>query len=224
MLVMIENILDDDSLRTALEVIDDAKFGDGRLSAGSMAACVKDNEEVEPRESAVAAVNALVGARLHSHPTFQAATMPLKLASFTLARYLAGMHYGPHTDDPIMGTAGAHLRADIAVTVFLTPPSSYAGGELVIKTAFGEARHKGEAGAALVYPASSLHRVEPVTDGERKVALTWVQSMVRDGAQREVLYDLWSAREALRGGLPEAQVTSEIDRVYAQLVRMWAEL
>jgi PKHD-type hydroxylase len=134
------------------------------------------------------------------------------------------MHYGDHIDDPIMGGAGQHFRCDVAVTVFLSAAEEYDGGELVINTTFGEKHVKLAKGDVVVYPASSLHRVNPVTHGERLVAVCWIQSFVRDPAKRELLFELNQARLHLLRHAPLAEETKQVDHAYTNLVRMWSEL
>ncbi|MDA8363186.1 MAG: Fe2+-dependent dioxygenase, partial [Gammaproteobacteria bacterium] len=129
-----------------------------------------------------------------------------------------------HVDDPVMGGDGALYRSDIAITLFLNDPQQYDGGELEIRTAFGSQSVKLPAGDAVMYPASSLHRVTPVTRGERLVAVTWAQSLVRDPAKRELLYELNQAREALLAAAPDAPETTRVNTAYVNLVRMWGEI
>ncbi len=133
------------------------------------------------------------------------------------------MAYGDHVDDPVMGP-GPRYRSDIAITVFLSDPESYDGGELVIRTSFGDRAVKLAAGEAIMYPASSQHHVAEVTRGERLVAVTWVQSLVRDPVKRELLYELNLAREKLLRELPDAEETARVNTAYVNLVRMWADL
>ena len=123
-----------------------------------------------------------------------------------------------------MGGEDGLYRTDIAITIFLNEPDSYDGGELIIHTAFGEQQVKLPAGHAVMYPASSLHRVAEVTRGERLVAVTWVQSMVRDPAQRELLYTLNQARESLLRVSPESAEAAQVNTAYVNLFRMWSEL
>ena len=134
------------------------------------------------------------------------------------------MRYGDHVDDPIMGTGEGLYRTDIAITIFLNDPANYDGGELVVNTAFGEQKVKLPAGDAVMYPASSLHCVAEVTRGERLVAVTWVQSLVRDPAKRELLYDFNQVRERLLNEMPDHPDTVRINTVYVNLFRMWGEL
>ena len=134
------------------------------------------------------------------------------------------MTYGFHIDDPIMGAEGSRYRTDISCTVFLNDPGDYDGGELVIKTAFGEQKVKHAAGDAVIYPSGSVHQVAEVTRGVRLVSVLWIQSMVRDPDKRAVLWDLWQARETLLRESPERAETEQIDHAYINLLRMWSEV
>ncbi len=134
------------------------------------------------------------------------------------------MTYGDHVDDPIMGSGGGRFRTDVSMTVFLNEPNAYEGGELTVRTPFGDKKVKLAAGDAVVYPSASVHEVAPVTSGIRQVALTWIQSYVRDAAKRELLYELDQAREKLLDDDSEAQEAKYVDRSYANLLRMWAEV
>jgi PKHD-type hydroxylase len=134
------------------------------------------------------------------------------------------MTYGNHVDDPIMGAPGQQYRSDVSTTVFLNAPEEYEGGELVINTSYGEQKVKLAAGSAVVYPSSSLHHVAEVTKGTRLVAVTWTQSLIRDPAKRELLYQLNQARESLLKSRPDDKETKNVDVAYVNLFRMWAEL
>jgi PKHD-type hydroxylase len=137
------------------------------------------------------------------------------------------MEYGEHIDDPIMGVAsslGERYRSDLAMTIFLNSPKDYDGGELVIQTPFGEQSIKLNAGDAVLYPATTRHRVAKVTNGERLVAVTWIQSLIRDNEQRELLYQLSKTREKMLRKNPDSEDTKRIDSTYVNLVRMWSEL
>jgi PKHD-type hydroxylase len=134
------------------------------------------------------------------------------------------MTYGDHVDDAIMGKSGPRFRSDVSMTVFLRDPEGYDGGELVIRTAFGDQKVKLPAGDAVIYPSSSLHHVAEVTRGERLVALSWIQSHVRDPARRELLHELNQAREHLLKRAPAEQTTARVDRSFSNLVRMWADV
>ena len=169
-------------------------------------------------------LNSLVMGSLVQHPLYQAAAMPCRVATPYYARYTKGMSYGDHVDDPVMGPPGGQYRSDVSTTVFLNAPSEYQGGELVIRTDYGEKQLKCEAGDAVIYPSSSLHHINEVTAGERLVAVSWTQSMLRDPRQRELLYQLYQARESLLQSQPDSATATRVDHVYVNLVRMWSEL
>ena len=184
---------------------------------------MKRNEEADAATFDPKALNNLVMGSLVRHPVYLNGALPHRVAAPYYARYTPGMHYGDHVDDPVMGP-GPRYRCDIAITLFLSEPDAYDGGELVVRTSFGEQRVKLAAGHAIMYPASSLHRVAEVTRGERMVAVTWVQSLVKDPARRELLYELNLAREKLLKTAPDAEETARVDLAYVNLVRMWAEI
>jgi len=223
MLIQIPKVLTGDQLAEINKIMDNARFVDGRLSAGKAARRVKNNVEMAESPDLMNTLNNLVMGAVVRNPVYQAAALPLKAATPFYAKYGPGQTYGDHVDDPIMG-APQRYRTDISMTVFLNEPGEYEGGELVIHTAFGQQRTKLPAGDAIMYPSGSLHHVAEVTQGERRVAVTWIQSMIRSPEQRELLYNLHQAREALLRDLPEAEETRKVDVTYINLVRMWAEL
>jgi PKHD-type hydroxylase len=224
MLLCVPGVLKGDELELARAWLADAKFVDGRLSAGAAARRVKHNQELEAGTPDLERLNRLVMGALVRHPVYRGGALPLHVASPLYARYRPGMTYGDHLDDPIMGTDGVMYRSDVAVTVFLNAPEEYDGGELVIRAAAGEQAVKLAAGDAVLYPASSIHHVNPVTRGERLVAVTWVQSLVRDPARRELLYGLNAAREKLLQSAPEAEETAQVNAAYLNLIRMWSDI
>ncbi|MGD2053449.1 MAG: Fe2+-dependent dioxygenase, partial [Gammaproteobacteria bacterium] len=199
-------------------------FVDGKLSAGNEASVVKNNIEMQASDQHMAQLNNLVMGKLVKHPVYLNAAMPAKIAAPFYAKYSEGMQYGNHIDDPIMGPAGQRYRTDLSITVFLNSPEEYDGGELVVQTAFGEQRVKLAAGDAVMYPSGSTHRVTEVTRGERIVAVTWLQSMVRDPSQRELLYRLSQARDILLDKSKGEQETELVSNAYINLVRMWSEV
>ena len=159
------------------------------------------------------------GSNVHA---FQAATWPEAMLRPLFCRYSAGMKYGDHVDGAIMGDPGSQVRSDIAMTVCLSDPADYDGGELIIDAAGVPAAWRGNAGDVIVYPADTLHRVTEVTRGTRDVAISWIQSMVREGARRRILFDLKTTLEAF-DALPVPPVETEaIRRSYLNLIRMWA--
>lgn len=224
MLLRLKNVLTTDQLRGALELLAGATFVDGRVSAGVVAARVKRNEEADRSTESIRQLDNLVMGSLVRHPDYRSGALPLKVATPFYARYTPGMTYGDHVDDPIMGTEGMLYRTDVAITIFLNAPDAYDGGELTIRTPFGDQTVKLPAGDAVMYPASNLHQVAPVTRGERLVAVTWVQSLVRDPARRELLHGLNQAREKLLRTAPDASETAQVNTAYVNLVRMWSDI
>lgn len=224
MLITIPDLLDSNTLSEIDSLLGGAEFVDGKLSAGRDAERVKNNEELKDDAAQTARLNQLVMGALYQHPTFQAAAMPLKLASAFFARYRKGQSYGQHVDDAVMGMSGGQYRTDVSITVFLSSPDDYQGGELVIDTEAGEQSLKLPIGHAVVYPSGSLHRVNEVTGGKRLVAVSWCQSMVKEPQQRALLYDLYTVKETLQNVSPDAEVTARANRAYINLFRQWADL
>jgi PKHD-type hydroxylase len=223
MLTRISGVLGKRDLEQVRSTISGARFVDGKLSAGVAAQRVKNNTELAADESRLKALNALVMGALVRHPLYQHAALPHRVATPFYARYTSGRSYGDHVDDPVMG--GRHrYRSDVSITIFLCEPDDYAGGELVIETSFGTQEIKYAAGDAVLYPSSSRHSVAEVTGGERLVAVTWAQSLVRDAAQRELLFELGQARDRLLAKAPDAAETKHVDKSYVNLLRMWAEV
>jgi PKHD-type hydroxylase len=185
---------------------------------------VKHNDELALERSQLSELNNLVMGNLVKHPVYRSAAMPLKIAAPYYARYTKGMSYGVHVDDPVMGQGAELYRSDISVTIFLNSPEDYDGGELVIQTSFGEQQVKLPAGDAVIYPSSSLHRVAEVSHGERLVAVSWIQSLVREADRRALLHDMNLAREALLQEQPDTELTARVNHSYINLVRMWSEL
>ena len=224
MLLQIKNLLDSHRLDTVNMLLKNAPFVNGKLSAGKEAQQVKNNVELSPQSALNQQLNQIVMNSLVQHPKYQAAAFPLKVAGAFYARYSQGMHYGFHVDDPVMGPMNGRYRADIATTICLNSREDYQGGELVIRTATGEQRFKPDKGDAIVYSANTWHKVTKVTQGTRLVAVTWAQSMIKDTQQRELLYELGQARDALLASEADSEITAKISTSYANLVRMWSEV
>ena len=223
MLTRISKVLNEAQLGAVAKLVAAGNFGDGRASAGAAAGRVKHNQELGLDDIRLGELNNLVMGCLVNHPDYRSAAMPLRVATPYYARYTPGMSYGNHVDDPVMGE-GSLYRSDISVTIFLCSPDAYDGGELVIETAFGEQPVKLPAGDAVLYPSSSVHRVSEVTRGERLVAVSWIQSMVRKPEQRALLHELNQAREALLHEQPDSDETRRVNQAYVNLVRMWSEV
>jgi len=223
MILLIANVLNESDLQQSKLVLASASFASGRETAGWHAALVKDNLQADPDSPAVRALQMRIDTVLRSNALFELAARPRLLAPPLFSRYTPGMAYGSHVDDAVMGHSPA-LRSDVSLTLFLSAPEEYEGGELVIESSAGEQSFKPEAGSLVLYPSSSLHRVEPVRSGIRLAAVSWVQSLVRDPAQRELLFTLDSARRSLFEREGKSQEFDQLSLCLANLMRMWAEL
>jgi PKHD-type hydroxylase len=222
MLVKIPDVLNATEIDAVRSVLQQCDYVDGKLSAGINARKSKSNEEAAASDAQLEALNNVVMSRLVQHPVYLNAILPVKISMPIYARYTNGMSYGYHVDDPVMGGT-ARYRSDVSITVFLSEPDDYDGGELCIETSYGHQQIKLPAGHAILYPSSSRHAVEPVTRGERLVAIAWVQSMVRSPEQRQILFQLYQARDQLSNA-PTGTAFQHLDDSYTNLVRMWAEI
>lgn len=224
MLLIIPKVFDEQKLDNIQAMLAKMTFVDGKLSAGKNARTVKNNEEIQASRQQQDYLDQLIMTTLANNASFRDAAMPHQVSQPVIARYTTGMQYGNHIDDPIMGGASGRFRADIALTLFLNAPDEYSGGELAIETTFGTQQLKLPAGDVVIYPASSVHRVNEIQSGQRLVAVCWIQSLVRDPEKRSVLYELAQAREHLMQKNAGENVTQQIDHAYVNLVRMWSEL
>jgi len=223
MLTRIPRVLERQQLDAVRKIIATGRFRDGSASAGMAARRVKNNEELALTSRQTSELNNIVMGSLVRHPVYRSAAIPLKVATPYYAHYTPGMSYGDHVDDPVMGQDGLY-RSDVSVTIFLNEPDEYDGGELVILTPFGEQQVKLPAGDAIIYPSSSRHHVAEVTRGERLVAVSWIQSLVKSPEKRALLHELNQARETLLVEQPDGEATRQVNQSYINLVRMWSVL
>ena len=221
MILCVAEVLKTGQLADIGASLDGATFADGAATAGWHARTVKRNTQAA-RGDAVDRAARLVTEALNAEPVFRQGVLPRRIRPVLFSRYEPNMAYGPHVDDAIMGGAEAQ-RSDVSVTVFLSSPGDYDGGELVIEDSGGEQAYKLDAGSAIFYPSTSLHRVEPVTRGRREVAVTWVESLIRDAAKREILFDLDVARREMFERDGKSAAFDLISKSHANLLRMWAE-
>ncbi|GGC30577.1 PKHD-type hydroxylase PiuC [Siccirubricoccus deserti] len=226
MLVQIEGVLTAEQVAQARLLLEQAPWVDGRVTAGHQSAQVKDNLQVPEGCPEHRTLGDMVLGALERNPLFISAVLPLRVFPPLFNRYDPGMTFGAHVDNAIRQITGTphRIRTDVSCTLFLSDPASYDGGELIVEDAYGEQRVKLPAGDAVVYPATSLHRVAPVTRGARLASFFWVQSMVRDDGQRALLFDLDMAINRLRGDIPETHPSPvQLTSVYHNLLRRWAD-
>jgi PKHD-type hydroxylase len=218
MFYFLSDVISPDAIASARAVLADAAFFDGRTTAGRHAQLVKNNLQATAGE----AVNRLrreLSAAIAGNRVFQLAARPKALSPLILSRYEPGMDYGSHVDDALM----QGMRTDVSFTLFLSDPQSYDGGALVIETTAGEEEIKPAAGTLVVYAATALHRVQPVTRGNRLAAVGWARSFVRDAARRELLFDLDTARDRLFAREGKTAELDLLSKTASNLLRMWAE-
>ena len=226
MLLSIPDVLSPDEITALRALLDQGVWRDGRATAGGQAIHAKQNEQLRTDSEAAQTALERVLQALNRSALFFSAALPHRLFPPQFNRYSGETNtYGNHVDGAVMHTArtGDKVRSDVSCTLFLTDPSDYDGGELVIQDTYGEQRIKLPAGHMVVYPSTSVHRVDPVTRGARISSFFWIQSMVRNDEQRRLLFDLDMNLLRLRQQ-GESPVTVGLTGTYHNLLRMWAEV
>jgi PKHD-type hydroxylase len=218
-ILCIQGVLSEADLTGVRKAAERGAFRDGRETAGWHARLAKDNEQADPGDEALREAAERISARLSQNEVFSLAVRPKRLAPMMISRYAEGRGYATHVDDALMGG----LRSDVSFTVFISPPSAYGGGELVLERPEGEQSFKLEAGDAVVYPSTSLHRVNRVESGTRLVAVGWAQSLVREAEHRELLFDLDTARRTLFAKHGKTAEFDLLSKSLSNLLREWAE-
>jgi PKHD-type hydroxylase len=225
MMVHIPNVLTPEQVARCREVFDRAQWADGRVTAGHQSAQVKKNLQLPENGPEARELGDMVLAALERSPLFISAVLPQRVFPPLFNRYDESMSFGSHVDNairPITGT-GMRLRTDVSATLFLSDPESYDGGELVVEDTYGSHAVKLPAGDLIIYPATSLHHVTPVTRGVRLASFFWVQSMIRDVSRRALLFDLDMSIMQLNKEVPKSPSLVMLTGVYHNLLRQWAE-
>jgi PKHD-type hydroxylase len=223
MILCIANVLPIEALSGLLAKLNPDDFIDGTASAGWHARLVKHNTQLRKDAIAYPELQQLVHQVLQQTALFQMAALPKTISPILFSRYEMGMQYGSHVDNAFMGNEN-RMRSDLSLTLFLSDPATYEGGELVVETTQGEQAFKLDAGAMVLYPSSTLHRVEPVTAGVRLAAIAWVQSLVKEVTEREILFDLDTARQAIFAKHGKTAEFDLLTKSYANLLRKWGEV
>ena len=224
MLITIPDILTADALGEVHDLLAKTGWADGRKTAGAEAAKVKRNEQADLSSRTGTALHKRLKDAITKNAVFQAAAQPARISRLLVSRSGEGQGYGTHVDNALMGSGATRIRTDLSFTLFLNDPKDYEGGELTIDWAGMAHSMKLEVGSLLIYPSTSLHRVETVTSGQRIVCVGWVQSQVRTSEQRDILFDLANLKASMRGSLPEgAPEHLALSKVIANLRRLWAE-
>ena len=226
MLIAIPDLLTQPEVARIRATIDAADWVDGNVTSGHQSALAKKNEQLPEDSAAAREAGATVLAALQRSPLFIAAALPAKIFPPLFNRYAGGDTFATHVDNAVrMRGADIRVRSDLSATLFLADPESYDGGELIVEDRYGAQSVKLTAGHMLLYPASSLHRVEPVTRGTRVASFFWVQSMVRDDGERRILFDLDNAvRTVAADRGQDDRAVIELTGVYHNLLRRWADV
>ena len=226
MLITIERVLNPDKVAERRTALMAASWVDGKVTAGPQSAKAKANLQIPEGDTAARETGEVILTALGRHPTFLSAALPLKVFPPLFNRYDEGMGFAAHVDNAVRFHPGGQVRVrtDLAATLFLSDPANYDGGELVVEDVFGEHRVKGTAGDLVLYPASSLHRVEPVRRGSRLASFFWIQSMVRRDDQRTLLFNLDRDIIAASAALGDQhRAVLSLTAGYHNLLRMWAD-
>ncbi len=223
MMLHIPDVLSPADVQDIRQQLDAAGWADGALTAGSQAAHSKRNLQLSPEHPAFAELSTRVRAALERHPLFIAAALPAHILPPMFNCYQGGGTYGNHVDNTVQQDRFTRqtVRTDVSTTVFLSDPDEYQGGELVVEDTYGAHEVKLAAGDAIVYPSTSLHRVEPVTQGRRLAAFLWTQSLVRDAWQRSMLFELDMTILTLRQQLGDSAEVLKLTHHYHNLLRQW---
>jgi PKHD-type hydroxylase len=221
MIFTIDDLLTPDELNLLNQNLNPDDFIDGKTTAGWHAKLVKENTQLKQDAPQIQDLRQIAIDALKRNPIFEIGIRPKIVHSLLFSRYTEGMSYGSHVDNAFMGKE--YFRSDVSFTIFLSPPDSYQGGELAIESFEGEQTFKLEAGSIVLYPSSSLHRVEKVTAGVRLVAVGWIQSLIRHSYQREILFDLDTARRSIFAQQGKTVEFDLISKSLANLLRLWAD-
>ncbi|MGK0171554.1 MAG: PKHD-type hydroxylase [Gammaproteobacteria bacterium] len=220
---VIGQVLLPDELKQVLEIVQSGTFVDGSSTAGARATRVKNNLQMQQTPEQQSQLDKLLLTAMTRSSNFRRIALPRRLRSMVISRYQPGMRYGMHTDNAMMDPKSP-FRTDLSLTLFLSEPDTYDGGELVVRVGSSEAAIKLPAGSAVVYPASNLHRVAEVTRGERLAAVSWIQSYVRGDLERGILSDVEQLKAVVTEHAPESDEIDLALRAYSNLLRLWADV
>lgn len=226
MLLQVPDVLTAEQVVNCRQVLETAQWVDGRITAGHQSARAKDNLQLPENLDEAKQLGDLILCALEGNPLFMSAALPLKVFPPLFNRYQDGQSFGNHVDNAIRQVTGTphRVRTDLSATLFFTNPDEYQGGELVVEDTYGVHSVKLPAGHLILYPATSLHHVRPVTRGVRLASFFWIQSMVRDDGERTILFDLDVAIQRLMNDVPEHHSLVELTSLYHNLLRRWADV
>ena len=226
MLLSIPDVLTPDELKKGRALLEQAEWVDGKVTAGHQSAKAKDNMQVPENHPAARQVGDMILAALGRNPLFLSAALPLRVFPPLFNRYQGSQSFGTHLDNAIRQVPGTghRIRTDVSATLFFSSPEEYDGGELSVEDTYGVHNVKLPAGHMILYPATSLHHVKPVTRGVRLASFFWIQSLVREDAQRALLFDLDTGIQRIGQDHPDHPSTVQLTGVYHNLLRQWADV
>ena len=225
MLIRIPQVLSAQQVSDCRKALETAEWSDGRATAGYLSSRVKDNAQVPEGHPVARRLGDMILDALDKNQLFISAALPLKVVPPLFNRYAGGQAYGGHVDGAVRPVPGTphRVRTDLSATLFLSEPAEYDGGELVVQDLAGETRIKFPAGDMVLYPGTSVHRVEPVTKGVRLASFFWIQSMVREDAKRDLLFQLDTGLQQLGRDVPNNAAVVQLMGVYHNLLRLWSD-
>jgi PKHD-type hydroxylase len=226
LLLAIPELLSAPQVAQARTILDKAEWVDGKVTAGHQSALAKDNVQLPEDSPEAQHLGGLIVQALEQNALFITAALPARVFPPLFNRYQSGQSFGNHVDNAIRQVTGTphRIRTDLSATLFLSAPDEYDGGELLVEDTYGLHNVKLPAGHLILYPASSLHNVRPVTRGSRFASFFWIQSMVRDDGERTLLFDLDMAIQRVGGDVPNHAAVMQLTAVYHNLLRRWAEV
>lgn len=225
MLLPIPDVLDAAQLAQARQILQQAQWVDGKVTAGHQSAKTKDNQQLPEDGAEARQLGEMILNALGQNPLFISAALPLRVFPPLFNRYQGGQSFGTHVDNAIRQVPGTghRIRTDLSATLFFANPDEYDGGELIVEDTYGVHNVKLPAGHMVLYPATSLHHVTPVTRGARLASFFWIQSMVRDDGERTLLFDLDMAIQRVNREAPQTPAGVQLTGIYHNLLRRWAE-
>jgi PKHD-type hydroxylase len=225
MLLAVPNVLTPEQVAQCRAFLDSAEWVDGKVTAGELSAKTKNNNQIAEDNPQARKLGEMILAALERNGLFMSAALPLKVYPPLFNRYQVGQTFGTHIDNAVRQVRGTphRIRTDLSATIFLSAPTEYDGGELTVEDTFGAHSVKLPAGHMVLYPAGSLHKVQPVTKGSRLAAFFWVQSMVRDDGERTLLFDLDTSIQKIRAQTNDSAVAVQLAGIYHNLLRRWAD-
>lgn len=226
MLLPIPNVLSKEQTAECRRLLDASEWIDGNATAGHQSRLAKDNLQLAENDPIALQMGELIVSELQNNPLFVSAALPLKVFPPLFNRYEGGHNFGTHVDNAIRRSrvTGEQIRTDLSATLFFSEPDEYDGGELVVEDTYGVQKVKLNAGSMILYPASSLHHVTPVTRGRRIASFFWIQSMIRDDGNRTLLFDLDTSIQRIASEAPNHPSAIQLTGIYHNLLRRWAEV